>query len=71
MYYIFHLDSLTFKKAVKLVKLISSSSHTVDGSNAKFNKINKVCVLATSVTWNSIYLINLGTKEGPFSDKYQ
>ena len=41
------------------------------GSNAKFNKINEVCVLATCVTWNSVYLINLGMKEESFLDKYQ
>ena len=28
-------------------------------------------MLATCVTWNSVYLINLETKEEPFSDKYQ
>ena len=41
------------------------------GSNTKFNKINKVWVLAMRVTWNFVYLINLEMKEEPFSDKYQ
>ena len=64
-----YVFSVTFKRVVKLVELISSSSHMV--AMQILIKINKVCVLATCVTWNSVYLINLGMKEEPFSDKYQ
>ena len=62
------LLSHTFQQAVKLVELISKLLQHC--SNVKFNKINKLCVLATCATRNSIYLINLVTKEEPFSDKY-